>query len=345
MVRCLNTWKESTTESVRLKNVCKRVAARWHKAGLVRVLSNWIAYVVQRTEDRTVVRCWLSAVQNRDLIAAWRKWRMGVRDLNNASHLAVLHRELESTNHTKIKQAAHQQTELIRERMNQLRTEMSQRDALVGELRRQLKSQEKVGAQMSTLARDLAHSQENYSRVQTDLKLSRDMFDSQVMELRGESGHRLSSLEIQVRRAQQKSATLLAEERNTWVAESTRLEGKIVFAKQLMEKKNNTIRGLRKEVQEKEEVVVVLEHEKKVGVQKIQELKFRLHELVLDQIEIEKSQKQIEDAIRAKQREKDGKVIKLDTLEELVGRELKILNQSLDGCVDTVKEMKRNNFN
>ena len=65
-------------------------------------------------------------------------------------------------------------------------------------------------------------------------------------------------------------------------------------------------------------------------------------ELVNDQNLIIKNQRKTEREARARQKEKDDKIIKLDTLEELVGRELKMLNGHLDNCVDTMNNMKSN---
>jgi hypothetical protein len=342
MVKCLNMWKESTKEAVRLKNVCKRVAARWHKAGLVRVISKWVDLVDQRKADRKIVENWLVSVNNRDISVGWRSWVLFVREEKNSHNLAVLQKKLEDTNGSKIEQAAYQQTELIRERMNRLRTEMSQQNDLIKELRRQLKSQEKVGIQISKLTRDLAITKENYELVKIKLAHAKNTFDCQVMELHDNSGNRMTSLEIQIECEKQKCAAKLEQERMIWQAESTRLASKIDRAKILMEKKRNTICGLRKVIQERDETVSVLDKEKSACIKKIKQLKFQLCELVNDQNLIIKNQRKTEREARARQKEKDDKIIKLDTLEELVGRELKMLNGHLDNCVDTMNNMKSN---
>ena len=344
MMRCMNTWKESTIESLRLKNVCKRVAARWHKAGLVRIFKRWMAFAAQRQDDRNVVRRWLVAVENREISSAWRSWVLFVRDMSNADRLAEMQSSLELTNQNKVDVAAKELTKMIQQKVVELRTEMNSRDQLVLDLRRQLTSQKKVGAHVVELREKLARSKANHQRVRTELNLSQNSFEAQIMDLRGSTGSRLTSLEIQIEREKRKSTAQLEQERTEWSGRVIQLEQKIVRAKELMLSKNKTIKGLRLDVSEKETTVVGLEKEKKVGLVKIKELKFRLHELVLDQVNIVKSQREIEDSIREKHQKTHGKVetsVRLDKLEKYIGTELKLLNNHLDNCGREVESMKQ----
>ena len=344
MMRCMNTWKESTIESLRLKNVCKRVAARWHKAGLVRIFKRWMAFAAQRQDDRNVVRRWLVAVENREISSAWRSWVLFVRDMSNADRLAEMQSSLELTNQNKVDVAAKELTKMIQQKVVELRTEMNSRDQLVLDLRRQLTSQKQVGAHVVELREKLARSKANHQRVRTELNLSQNSFEAQIMDLRGSTGSRLTSLEIQIEREKRKSTAQLEQERTEWSGRVIQLEQKIVRAKELMLSKNKTIKGLRLDVSEKETTVVGLEKEKKVGLVKIKELKFRLHELVLDQVNIVKSQREIEDSIREKHQKTHGKVetsVRLDKLEKYIGTELKLLNNHLDNCGREVESMKQ----
>jgi len=285
------------------------------------------------------VRTWLAQVENREIASAWRSWMLFVRTMQNADRLSEMQALLETTTQVKVEKAAYEMTQMIRKQIEQMHVEVHSRDQLVHELRRQLSSQQKVGAHVADLAEQLARSKARCARVQTELNLSRDTFETQVMELRGSTGSRLTSLETQVEREKQKSAVKLEKEKTEWSSKVVRLEQKIKRARELMESKNTTIRGLRQDLKMRNTAVSGLEKEKTAASKKIKELKFRLHELVLDQVNIVKSQREIEDAIRAKQIG-EGKTIRLDRLEQLVGRELKMLNEHLDGCVSTVEIIK-----
>ena len=79
MLRCLNSWKEYTTESLRLKHVCRKVTARWRKAGLVATMRKWEAYVNQRQQDKWIVETWCHSIKRRQISAGWRAWLLFVQ--------------------------------------------------------------------------------------------------------------------------------------------------------------------------------------------------------------------------------------------------------------------------
>jgi hypothetical protein len=337
MLRCLNSWKDYTTESLRLKNVCKRVAARWHAAGLVRVLSKWKHHVLQRKADRVVVQRWLVSIKNREICAGWRTWLLFVRAAKDKDHLSVLQEQAEATNVERIKQATHHETEIIREKMTQLREELVDRNKLVIGLRQQLESQKKVSGQIVKLQRAVATTKHQYNAVQTELQHTLENHDLQVKELRGETG----TLTRQLETVHQKSTTQLLQAKNNWENENARLHSKITRAKSLLKARAVSIRELEDHVQEKNQqlslnkkAISLLQKEKK-------KLKFNLKELIVDQgVQVNKIQRRKDNIALAKQQEEKDKIIKLDALEALVGRELTTLNLHLDECAAAVSGMR-----
>jgi len=339
MVRCLNTWKESTKESIRLKQVCKRVAARWHKASLFRILQQWINFMLQRKKDREVVKQWISSVLNRELSAAYRKWTSVVREFNNADRLAELEASWEQSNQEKVEREAYRRTELIRERNNQLRYEMGKRDELVHDLRRQLTSQTKVGDHMVELTRELAHTKEEYNKVQVELSQSRIDLDEHVSEIQSHSNSELMNFQTQVVVEKQKYAEQMLEERTVWINRVMSLEEKVNRAKEIMTTRKTTILSLRQNFDEKSDAVSELEKLNRAAQLKIKELKFRLRECVADQKDYMKRQEMIENA-RLKREAEHPTTQRLDRLEMVVGIQLNKLNSHLNDCSETVQVMK-----
>jgi hypothetical protein len=340
IVSCYNTWRAQAVESKRLKNMCKRVAARWHKASLFRIIHQWVDATRQQQEDREVVQRWMSSVLNRELSAAYRKWTSVVRDLSNDDRLADLEAMWEQSNQAKVESEAYKQTELIRDRNNQLRHEMGQRDALVDNLRRQLPSQTKVGDHMAELAKELARTKKERNKLQDELRKSRNEFDVHVTELQGQSNSKLTNLETEVLIEKQQFAEQMLEERTVWIKRVMSMEEKIDRAKDIMQSRKNTIISLREDFKEKKDTVDELQKLNRASELKINELRFRLRECVIDQKSYVKRQQAIE-AARIKREAEHPTSQRLDQLELVVGQQLKRLTNHLDGCSETVEIMKK----
>ena len=73
-----------------MRIICKRVGARWLKAGLVFVVTTWRTFVAQRHTDRGIVKRWLATILNREIAAAMLTWKRFVAFSKTQEHLSEL---------------------------------------------------------------------------------------------------------------------------------------------------------------------------------------------------------------------------------------------------------------